>query len=89
MCIDFGFLLEKLETGVFWIIRDQLEKERTGKGAEIIQLWGHVFEAYAASIIKRALPYTETRMVDDVERYIISPKYNRKRGRVYRYCSLW
>ena len=55
MCIDIGFLLEKLETGVFWIIRDQLEKERRGKGKEIIGLRGQVFEDYAASIIKRAL----------------------------------
>ena len=55
MCIDIGFLLEKLETGVFWIIRDRLEEERRGRGKEIIDLRGEVFEDYAASIIKRAL----------------------------------
>lgn len=74
MCVDIGFLLEKLETGVFWIIRDQLEAEETGKGKEIIDLRGQIFEDYAASIIKRALPDTET----CTERYIISPKYKQK-----------
>ena len=38
ICIDIGCLVEKLETGVFWIIRNQLEKERRGRGEEIIQL---------------------------------------------------
>ena len=74
MCIDIGFLLEKLETGVFWIIRDQLEEERRGRGKEIIDLRGKVFEDYAASIIKRVLSDTGT----CAERYIISPMYDRR-----------
>ena len=74
MCVDIGFLLEKLETGVFWIIRDQLEAEETGKGKEIIDLRGQIFEDYAASIIKRALSDTNA----CTERYIISPKYDQK-----------
>ena len=72
MCIDIGFLLEKLETGVFWIIRNQLEEERGGRGEEIIQLWGQVFEDYAASIIERGIN-AQTR--SSMERYIIRPKY--------------
>ena len=74
VCIDIGFLLEKLETGIFWIIRDQLESEEAGKGKEIIALRGQVFEDYAASIIKRALSDTAA----CTERYIISPKYDHK-----------
>ena len=74
MCIDIGFLLEKLETGVFWIIRDQLEEERRGRGKEIIDLRGEVFEDYAASIIKRALSDTGA----CTERYIISPMYDQR-----------
>ena len=74
MCVDIGFLLEKLETGVFWIIRDQLEAEETGKGKEIIDLRGQIFEDYAASIIKRALSDTET----CTERYIIRPMYSQR-----------
>ena len=40
--IDISFLRDKLDTGVFWIIRDQLEEEKEGKGVEIISLWGEV-----------------------------------------------
>ena len=72
MCIDIGFLLEKLETGVFWIIRNQLEEERGGRGEEIIQLWGQVFEDYAASIIERGI---NAQTPSSMERYIIRPKY--------------
>ena len=72
MCIDIGFLLEKLETGVFWIIRNQLEEERRGKGEEIIQLWGQVFEDYAASIIERGI---NAQTPSSMERYILRPKY--------------
>ena len=75
MCIDLGFLLEKLETGVFWIIRDQLEKERKGGGKKIISLRGKVFEDYVASIIKRALSDTKA----CAERYIIRPIYAQRR----------
>ena len=56
---------------MFWII---LEAEETGKGKEIIDLRGQIFEDYAASIIKRALSDTEA----CTERYIISPKYDQK-----------
>ena len=73
LCIDFGFLLEKLQSGVFWIMRDQLEKQRRGNGQKIIGLWGDIFEDYAASIIKRGIDAQASR----VENYIITPKYNR------------
>ena len=76
MCIDIGFLLEKLQTGVFWIIRDELEKKSEGKGKEIIQLWGQVFEDYAASIIKRGI---DAQTSSSMERCIIRPKYIQKR----------
>ena len=74
MCIDIGFLLEKLETGVFWIIHRQLNEEESGGGKKIIDLRGEVFEDYAASIIKRALSDTGI----CAEQYIISPMYDQR-----------
>ena len=74
MCIDIGFLLEKLETGVFWIIHGQLNSEESGRGKKIIDLRGQVFEDYTASIMKRALSETEA----CAERYILRPRYDQK-----------
>ena len=74
LCVDFYFLLEKLQTGVFWIMRDQLEKQRQGDGQKIIALWGDIFEDYVASIIKRGIDTQAPR----VEKYIIAPKYDQR-----------
>ena len=74
MCIDIGFLLDKLETGVFWIIHGQLNAEESGGGKKIIDLRGQVFEDYTASIIKRALSDKEV----CAERYILRPRYDQK-----------
>ena len=76
LCIDIGFLADKLETGVFWIIRDLLKEN--GGGKKIIDLRGKVFEDYTGSIIKRALPAIEAQTADDVEGYIINPTYTQK-----------
>lgn len=75
MCIDLVFLLDKLETGVFWIIRDYLENEKEGKGEEIIGLRGRVFEDYAASIVERGINAQTT---SRLETCIIRPKYTQK-----------
>ena len=72
MCIDIGFLLDKLETGVFWIIRNQLEKDCAGKGEEIIGLRGEIFECYTASIIERGI---NAQTSSSMERCIVRPKY--------------
>ena len=74
LCVDFYFLLEKLQTGVFWIMRDQLEKQHQGDGQKIIALWGDIFEDYVASIIKRGIDDQTPR----VEKYIIAPKYDQR-----------
>ncbi|MYB96091.1 hypothetical protein F4054_23430 [Candidatus Poribacteria bacterium] len=74
LCVDFYFLLEKLQTGVFWIMRNQLEKQRRGNGQKIIALWGDIFENYAASIIKRGIDAQAPR----VEKYIIAPNYDQR-----------
>lgn len=71
ICVDISFLLDKLQTGVFWIIRAQLEKLKKGDGQKIISLWGDVFEDYAASIIKRGINSQKP----SVERCILNPKY--------------
>ena len=71
ICVDIGFLLDKLQTGVFWIIRNQLEKCKKGDGQKIISLWGDVFENYAASIVKRGINSQKPFL----ERCILNPKY--------------
>ena len=74
LCVDFYFLLEKLQTGVFWIMRHQLEKQRQGDGQKIIALWGDIFENYVASIIKRGIDA----QAPCVKSYIIAPKYDQR-----------
>ena len=71
-CVDIDFLLEKLQTGVFWIIRDQLDKEN--KSNKIFDLWGEVFEDYAASIIERGISAQR----ESMERCFARPQYDRK-----------
>lgn len=71
--IDYGFLKDKLDTGVFWIVLHQIEVKRTGKGSDIISLWGSAFEKYALSIVERGInAQTQPRM----ETVIPNPKYN-------------
>ena len=78
VCIDIGFLEDKLETGVFWLLLNQLKKEKSGKDKVIIGLRGEVFEDYAASIIERGI---NNQTPSSMERYIIRPKYvQRQRG---------
>ena len=74
LCIDFYFFLEKLQTGVFWVIRNQLEEQHRGDGQKIIALWGKIFEDYVASIIKRGIDDQAQQM----ETYIFGPEYNQR-----------
>ena len=73
-CVDIDFLLEKLQTGVFWILRDQLAKEN--KSDKIFNLWGKVFEDYAASIIERGFGA----QTEPMEKCFARPQYDRKGG---------
>lgn len=73
-CVDIDFLLDKLQTGVFWIIRNQLAEEK--KSNKIFDLWGKVFEDYAASIIKRGI----SAQTESIERCFARPQYDRKGG---------
>ena len=73
ICVDIGFLMDKLETGLFWVLRNQLKDEKEGKEKEIFDLRGPVFQDYAGAIIQRGIDaLAPTR----VETCIISPKYN-------------
>ncbi len=72
ICIDLGFLVDKLETGVFWLIRNELVK--IGESKAIFDLWGDVFEDYAASIIKRGIDNQKPCK----ENYFVSPNYDQK-----------
>ena len=71
ICVDITFLLDKLQSGIFWIIRDQLETRKRGDGQKIISLWGDVFEDYAASIVKRGI----NSQTPSMEKCILNPKY--------------
>ena len=75
ICVDFSFLLDKLQTGIFWTIRGCL-KDRNNKAGSFERLWGDVFEDYAASIIQRGI---NTQNPSSRERFIINPKYDQKR----------
>lgn len=70
MCIDIGFLADKLETGMFWLTIGQLNNENPDSGQEMIRLRGEVFEDYASSIIERGINAQTSG-----ERCIIQPKY--------------
>ena len=72
MCTDIGFLEDKLETGVFWLLLNELKKKKSGKDKEMMGLRGQVFEDYAASIIERGI---NAQTPSSVERHIIRPKY--------------
>ena len=71
ICVDITFLLDKLQSGIFWIIRDQLETCKRGDGQKIISLWGDVFEDYAASIVQRGI----NSQTPSMEKCILNPKY--------------
>ena len=53
ICVDFSFLLEKIQTGAFWLIRKWV-RDSSEEGT-FEDLWGDVFENYATSIIKRGI----------------------------------
>ena len=74
ICVDFSFLLEKLQTGVFWTIRDSLRDKRKERGI-FEDLWGEVFENYASSIIKRGI---NSQNPSNREKFIINPTYDKK-----------
>ncbi len=74
ICIDIVFLLEKLQTGVFWTILKQLNKIEKSKGDNFIASWGEVFARYTSSILKNGIDA----QTPSIEKYIISPKYVQK-----------
>ena len=73
ICVDFSFLLEKIQTGAFWLIRKWVRGSSEAGAFE--DLWGDVFENYAASIIKRGINSQSSSIQ---ERVIINPKYHQK-----------
>ena len=74
LCMDIGFLLDKLQTGVFWTILEQLNKIEKSKGNNFIASWGEVFARYTSSILKNGIDA----QTPPIEKYIISPKYVQK-----------
>ena len=76
ICIDFSFLLEKLQTGVFWTIRGCLKEKKKERGI-FEDLWGDVFEGYASSIIKRGI---DSQSPPNREKLIINAKYDQKQN---------
>ena len=78
MCIDIGFLADKLETGMFWQIIGQLNNEKKGSGQDMIRLRGEVFENYASSIIERGI---NAQTPASRERCIVQPEYTEDKGK--------
>lgn len=74
ICTDFTFLLDKLHTGAFWLFRKKLITNKDDKGV-FENLWGNVFEDYAASVIKRGL---DSHRSSNQEKVIIKPEYDQK-----------
>ena len=68
--------MDKLETGVFWIVRNQLKKDQKGKEKNVFDLRGPVFEDYAGSIIKRGI---NLQPLSSMETCIINPVYNEEK----------
>ena len=73
ICVDFSFLLEKIQTGAFWLIRKWVRG--SSEEGTFEDLWGDVFENYATSIIKRGINSQRSSIQ---ERVIINPKYDQK-----------
>ena len=80
ICIDLNFLADKLESGIFWIIFNQLKRSDRRK---LFSVWGQAFEKYVGSILKRFVSNTDGETEDSMEgsqRLIPSPKYKDKQG---------
>ena len=80
ICIDFNFLADKLESGVFWIIFNQLKESDRG---QLFSIWGTAFEKYVGSILKRSMRNTDGETEDSMEvteRFIPSPRYKENKG---------
>ena len=75
ICIDLNFLADKLESGVFWIVFNQLKESERG---QLFSIWGAAFEKYVGSILKRSMPNTAGVTEDSMEvseKFIPSPRY--------------
>ena len=75
ICIDFNFLIDKLESGIFWIIFNQLKESDRG---QLFGIWGKAFEKYVGSILKRSVSNMDGETEDSIEVFqglISSPKY--------------
>lgn len=71
ICINPGFVQEKLESGLFWTITNNLEgKDRQNA----FDSWGRLFEAYINEVFAGAVD-------PNVERYIPRPDYIAKQNR--------
>ena len=73
ICVDFYFLLEKIQTGAFWLIRKWVRG--SSEEGTFEDLWGDVFENYSTSIIKRGITSQSSSIQ---ERVIVNPKYDQK-----------
>ena len=73
ICVDFTFLLDKLLTGAYWLIRGWLRDSKEKGTFE--RLWGDAFENYAATIIKRGYISESS---SKQEKVIFQPEYDQK-----------
>jgi hypothetical protein len=69
ICVNPGFLQEKLEIGLFWTIVNALQGDNRQSAFEV---WGRVFEHYASQIIGASVSV-------GVETYFPHPNFKRKK----------
>lgn len=69
-CLDVDFLVEKLSTGVYWLIDERFTESDKGraKGA-----WGYLFQAHVNRIFNEIYPQTRSNMIAGA--FTASPKY--------------
>lgn len=71
LCINPGFVQEKLESGLFWAIANQLSNEER---RQLFEIWGQLFEEYVAWFMHSCINPSR-------ERLLRAPKYSAKKIR--------
>lgn len=66
VCINPGFLQEKLESGLFWSIFNSLDSDKDRQ--RLFNTWGLLFERYVSDLLASAI-------AGDAERYVPFPRF--------------
>lgn len=69
LCINPGFVQEKLDSGLFWAIANQLGNDER---QQLFVIWGQLFEEYVGWLVSSSIDASH-------ERYFRAPKYASKK----------